>query len=519
MSHELDPSGDQPGARRRFIEGLAAGATGGALLSLTMKSSLANAQALPTKFVTLKDFGAIGNGTTDDTSAVQNAIDSAASGNYQAIYVTAGTYKITDTITIRRGISLIGEGCEPYKDLGTSSRGNGSWFYLAHTKIGFNIRPDTQSPPPHDLSGFYMKSIGTIRNQPTPGGSAFTPTANDWDIYIANSDVFLEDLTLLNPTKGIYVTNAAATPPNTLNPFSRVTIHNIRGQPLTYGLVIDETRDIARISDIHWWPFWTLNPNVNQWQIANLVGIQLARCDTPFISNVFSWATRIGFKVIANSAGTTTGIQLANANFDNTHIGMYVDASSIGVTGQMTNVTTQGSSPYSPLNAGVQIEGSSCLLDFVNLSSSVFNTNAVLVNGNGNIVNISNFRSRNYDGSGAGYPALQVASGNSAFVTGLSEISYVSTATWFGGSGNISCHLGSGTVSTTTDVSGFAGILPSPSLRCDPRKVFVQMTGTYTPALITVDMQTAGFIRTRFFTPSGTPMANTAVSFHWRAEY
>lgn len=55
------------------------------------------------------DFGAVGNGTTDDTAAIQAAIDSSASGI--TVLLPAGTYKVTDTILLKRtGVRLIGEG-------------------------------------------------------------------------------------------------------------------------------------------------------------------------------------------------------------------------------------------------------------------------------------------------------------------------------------------------------------------------------------------------------------------------
>lgn len=55
------------------------------------------------------DFGAVGNGITDDTAAIQAAIDSSASGI--TVLLPAGTYKVTSTILLKRtGVRLIGEG-------------------------------------------------------------------------------------------------------------------------------------------------------------------------------------------------------------------------------------------------------------------------------------------------------------------------------------------------------------------------------------------------------------------------
>lgn len=60
--------------------------------------------------ISVKDFGAVGDGTADDTAAIQDAIDSFASGQ-GTIYFPKGRYLITSTITIDQDrINLVGEG-------------------------------------------------------------------------------------------------------------------------------------------------------------------------------------------------------------------------------------------------------------------------------------------------------------------------------------------------------------------------------------------------------------------------
>jgi hypothetical protein len=63
-----------------------------------------NVQAKLRQYVSVKDFGAVGDGTTDDTAAIQAAI-TAASG----IYFPAGTYKTTATISVGSNKNLFGE--------------------------------------------------------------------------------------------------------------------------------------------------------------------------------------------------------------------------------------------------------------------------------------------------------------------------------------------------------------------------------------------------------------------------
>ena len=58
--------------------------------------------------VNVRDSGAVGNGVTDDTGAIQNAI-AAAKASGQGVLFPAGSYLHTNTITAN-GVSLVGVG-------------------------------------------------------------------------------------------------------------------------------------------------------------------------------------------------------------------------------------------------------------------------------------------------------------------------------------------------------------------------------------------------------------------------
>ncbi|MCA9039597.1 MAG: right-handed parallel beta-helix repeat-containing protein [Planctomycetaceae bacterium] len=55
----------------------------------------------------VKDFGAVGDGLTDDTAAIQAALDAAAG---QELYLDEGTYLVTDALLISSNTRLIGAG-------------------------------------------------------------------------------------------------------------------------------------------------------------------------------------------------------------------------------------------------------------------------------------------------------------------------------------------------------------------------------------------------------------------------
>lgn len=74
----------------------------------------------------VKDFGAVGDGTVDDTLAIQAALTTA-----KAVHVPSGTYRITNTLTLGHGKSLIGAGQSAV------IKGASSAFDLIHIPDGY----------------------------------------------------------------------------------------------------------------------------------------------------------------------------------------------------------------------------------------------------------------------------------------------------------------------------------------------------------------------------------------------
>jgi hypothetical protein len=64
------------------------------------------AQSKMRDIVSVKDFGAVGNGVADDTVAIHGAIVSGAG----AVYLPKGTYKYTGQLTLPNGVNIFGDG-------------------------------------------------------------------------------------------------------------------------------------------------------------------------------------------------------------------------------------------------------------------------------------------------------------------------------------------------------------------------------------------------------------------------
>ncbi len=94
-------------------------------------------------YVHIKDFGAVGNGTTDDTTAFQNAVNQAQSSG-GALFLDSGTYKITSAINVTACLSVLGAGNASIVSLGST------------TQNGFNITTTCQA----HLHDFSMTATG-----------------------------------------------------------------------------------------------------------------------------------------------------------------------------------------------------------------------------------------------------------------------------------------------------------------------------------------------------------------------
>lgn len=78
------------------------GSTSVGFLQAGTGASLRTVQSKLRDFLSVKDFGAVGDGVADDTTAIQNAItfSRAQGGESRKLYWPRGTYKITNTITV-----------------------------------------------------------------------------------------------------------------------------------------------------------------------------------------------------------------------------------------------------------------------------------------------------------------------------------------------------------------------------------------------------------------------------------
>jgi hypothetical protein len=284
-------------------------------------------------FYNVRDYGAAGDGKTDDTAAIMEAISAAAPSSEptgDTVYFPSGKYLVTSTLTVPAGLTLLGSGWNtPGAQVSVFA---GSWIFV---RAGADFSPVTVSG-----SGGSVRHLGfNVPDQSTSG----PPAPAQPMIRVTEHNVLIEHIFLFNPYGGIYLDGAAQS-----------VIRRIWGQPVQYGIMIDRSRDSNYIDFVHFWPYWqpqNLAPAI--YQLANGVAIWLLRCDNPHISNVFAYNYNKGISLSHSPDGTPHKVHLQNADFDRCVTGVHIGApgqDGYAATLQMSNVTIQ-----SPTGAGIPV--------------------------------------------------------------------------------------------------------------------------------------------------------------------
>lgn len=160
------------------------------------------ATSVTATYLNVMDHGAVGDGTTDDTAAIQDAINHAGSGTFYgttrggSVFFPKGDYKVTSTLTLKPGIHLIGD----------STDGTRIFSYLTTGDV-FAFNADswvTGALPKNVLENF---SILAKANNTTGAGIHLYGTVGYHSAVVRNVTIWCSRGDSLNLQDGVSINN------------------------------------------------------------------------------------------------------------------------------------------------------------------------------------------------------------------------------------------------------------------------------------------------------------------------
>ncbi len=246
--------------------------------------------------INVHDFGATADGKTDDTQAIQKALDAAAADRGGIIRIPKGMYLVAGSLKLHEGVTLAGEWEAPHH----ANTGQGTVILATGGK------GDENATPLINLNqSSCVKGITVLYPDQDPSNIQPYP----WTIQGRGMHCSVIDVTLVNPYKGIDF----GTHPNELH-----FISNVFGSPLRIGIFVDKTTDIGRIENVHFNPHaWARCPyspvafegsggwkSLCDYLEQNLEGFLIGQTDWEYMNNCFVIFPKIGLHFIQTERGT-----------------------------------------------------------------------------------------------------------------------------------------------------------------------------------------------------------------------
>jgi len=262
-------------------------------------------------FLNVRDFGAAGDGKTDDTAAFQRALDAAAQAEGGVVHAPRGNYLFKGHLNIPAAVTLAGLWQSVPAHNGIRNRGlpkptdDGTTFMV------------TEGAGSEDGPAF----ITLNTNSTLKGVVLYYPEQNvddvpkpyPWAISMRGKNPAVLAVEMLNPYNGIDATRN-----------ERHLIRDVHGQPIRRGILVDHIYDIGRIENVHFNPWWSMKPKLFQWQMENGEAFIFGKSDWQYVTNTFCFGYKIGYKFIRSKSG------LCNGNFlgigaDDCHTALVVE--------------------------------------------------------------------------------------------------------------------------------------------------------------------------------------------------
>ena len=465
-----------------------------------------------TDIVSVKDFGAVGNGSTNDGPAFQQAVN-ALGNNGGTIMIPPGTYLINTQVVISNYYGAVtfegygwGDFYGPYANPSPAASAGGS-----------RLKTTNSSASPFSITaganGTRFRYLSCLESHPTPG-SGWAPTAYQPFFNVQADGFELDHVFFFGINKGVVVGQTGVA-------VGRASFTHVWGEFFNYGINIAYAADVCRIDHMHVWPFWSqaTNNDVLVYTTTNTKAIATYRCDNPQFSNIFTYACHNAIYIGSSADGTTSKMIVTNIDADATDTGIQIDANY--VTLAVNNYSSQPgpNALVSNTSRSLFIQASSCSVQITNFRSARTNVESVYVGGTYNNVGIVNYDVNHWASAGGSNGAIASADAtNTITLAGRIVFGVTDFGTQFGGTlGSI--NWPNATKGTNTgNTNGSGNVVITHGLTQSPNEVYCQIRQPSSYILAVTNISATTFTVTVLNSTTGGSVNNTQVLFAWQTD-